>query len=684
MMKISRQNVGFYCFSQDKLGWIFCIGRAILVLILIGYAVQGQTGFAKVSDQLKSQVLQGLVGRNVTSEVNLGNRAYQPLKGTYQTSSPSNVLLPINTLVYPDGQLVYRIEFGFVRTDVTSVQEMFAPGTSFRIEAVDMREDRIDIHLKDERGTSAQLKVMLGKEWSGYEDAASVFSLINQYLKLPANIIAKANTGSSLDSLNRPPMLNTSAASQAIVANVHYTYVHSPLVAMFPERISQANMDRVLSDFEAMDGQAITALIQKASILQSGLLGLQRNAMRYQNPTVNDRIQAIANLQRSIGPALQPKSREDVVALLTVWRGSVRGFSSMCPIPYEPTESNVKEALAAQTLQHDLIAQAANQVIKVERDLDNGEIGAAIVDYTLLSGEASLSPVNSYLRQTAALNRDLDDYAKIKSGPQVKSLKVDAELILALKDLQQSEDSSLGTLAQALLIQRLTIVKEDLKMRLGNVPILSFSKIDFSSHGSQKLDLSGDFASTKSLLERLDKILEPMSDLILIKDQIASAGPFLGDKLTSRLAVQIPTLEAALSQRDALQKRLSTDRAEIAVKEERVKSEIAAKEERVKSEEEYRNRELERQQEITNKCVSLAVQTVLLEQKFEETTIMGYQMDADKDHEELKTLSVQLANGNANQALRNTKQMFKAGYMAGMTVYQSIAVEELLNSVYAR
>jgi hypothetical protein len=69
---------------------------------------------------------------------------------------------PVNTLVYPDGKISYRVEWAMMRGDVGQMQKSFGSGTTFQISGVDFKDDRLELKLTSRDRDEGRLKVMLG------------------------------------------------------------------------------------------------------------------------------------------------------------------------------------------------------------------------------------------------------------------------------------------------------------------------------------------------------------------------------------------------------------------------------------------------------------------------------------------------------------------------------------------
>jgi hypothetical protein len=117
---------------------------------------------------LKADLEPALVGKPVVSKIVLGCKA-KP-KGQWAT-------YPVNTLVYPDAtRVIFRVEQGAMRATVSDheIKQQFDQGTAFRITAVDLKDDRLELSLAGGVSDSAKLKLMLGSGWQSKFDVPSV------------------------------------------------------------------------------------------------------------------------------------------------------------------------------------------------------------------------------------------------------------------------------------------------------------------------------------------------------------------------------------------------------------------------------------------------------------------------------------------------------------------------------
>ncbi len=111
---------------------------------------------------------------------------------------------PVNTLVFPDGHVEYRVESGIFRGPVWAMEEM-PPGTALKIASVDIKDDRVELKvnctnncllkittagIKDDRTVNCtnhcagRLKFMFGPGWQVHWSNAGVLAEVQKCLTM--------------------------------------------------------------------------------------------------------------------------------------------------------------------------------------------------------------------------------------------------------------------------------------------------------------------------------------------------------------------------------------------------------------------------------------------------------------------------------------------------------------------
>lgn len=100
----------------------------VLLILCCCFQLSADTG------ALKSDIEKELLGREFVSKIVFGDKGSPP---------GYSAAYPVNTLFYPDsGRVVYRVEWGLIRGEVGSMGR-FNQDASFRVTAVDLKEDRL-------------------------------------------------------------------------------------------------------------------------------------------------------------------------------------------------------------------------------------------------------------------------------------------------------------------------------------------------------------------------------------------------------------------------------------------------------------------------------------------------------------------------------------------------------------
>jgi len=131
-------------------------------------------------------------------------------------------LLPVNTLAYPDGHLIYRVEYGFNRREVTQMETSFGIGTRFHIGSVDLKDDRLELKLNGPSYSgSGRLKLMLGPDWQTRMSNEGVISAISKFLTLPS----AATSGGTANSPSSSAVVVPAPARVVAALRLPSTYV---------------------------------------------------------------------------------------------------------------------------------------------------------------------------------------------------------------------------------------------------------------------------------------------------------------------------------------------------------------------------------------------------------------------------------------------------------------------------
>jgi TPR repeat protein len=174
----------------------------------------------------KSALIDSLKGLETMSIVTIG----------YTGSASNRESYPVNTLVYPDGKIIYRVESGMVRVEVKQMQS-FLIGTKFQISGIDFKEDRLELKLTIPNRDEGRLKMMLGAGWQNQMTNDVVIALISKFLTLPPAPIVHSAAGTA-------PASSVPSASQVLDKSLPLTAPDSAQRVGVPSNEDGRNRER--------------------------------------------------------------------------------------------------------------------------------------------------------------------------------------------------------------------------------------------------------------------------------------------------------------------------------------------------------------------------------------------------------------------------------------------------------
>jgi hypothetical protein len=221
----------------------------------------------------------------------------------------ANNALPVNTLVYPDGQIIYRVEFGLVRGEVVQMQKSFGNGTVFQVNSVDFKDDRLELKLVARNRDSGRLKLMLGPGWQARMSNQDVISVIMKFLSLPV----------APPSSNSPNVAIASSAPNSVPPLVSKVPAPSPYqrpatAAVIMGRPSDADTHATFTEFQREKGVAEDNVVRTSQPLSQALRAF-KSVFSDPRQRAQGMIQPIIDLQARIGPELIPRTPDDVDAM---------------------------------------------------------------------------------------------------------------------------------------------------------------------------------------------------------------------------------------------------------------------------------------------------------------------------------------------------------------------------------
>jgi hypothetical protein len=147
------------------------VGRCLAIAAILFVCAMSAPGQV----QKQSLIAAIMTGDEVAATIDLGGTSFPPTD-----SNPYPY--PVNTLVYPDGQVIFRIESWILRQEVTQMQTGFSSGTKFRIATVALKSDLLELKLIARNKETARLKLVLGPAWQTRMSNQAVLAVLHKFL----------------------------------------------------------------------------------------------------------------------------------------------------------------------------------------------------------------------------------------------------------------------------------------------------------------------------------------------------------------------------------------------------------------------------------------------------------------------------------------------------------------------
>lgn len=615
-------------------------------------------GFAQVQPSALSTSLKG---KDIVSKVAFGQSGW-PSGGTQS--------LPVNTFIHPDGTMDYRAELAILSFSVTRLERSFGSGTRFKVDAVDIKSDRLELKLAADN-TSTRVKFLFGTGWLTRTTNDEIRAMLGGYFALPDEITTQIPGASSLGQLKE-------AANTPLPA----TEYHRPTnVTSIPNRISEVDVQRTLAQL-AQDKKASEVSINRDSDeLATALKTFKSVYGSGRDRGANLAVQAILVLQDRLGPDLKPKSLADLEEMnhlyarcmnIAAMRQSSDNGREYGPgansAPYQRAflsregrelNSRTSDDLRTAAPKIERIDNLKRKVLQIEDALDKGDLLGADRGFQALKSAPAdgLPEVAEYLRLSSRLSTDLEAYARVST----ESENASATLIQRLHILIQREEllalSTERPLTSDYMQHRLTTGKSILKSQLEALPSFQLDQ-----------KLMGSSLPPSERLGGLQKALSASSDLVSVLDDkpgLEKLRGWYGDDFVAKLLARGKGVDAAQS----LATSLATKQA---------------------AEERRQQQERAQQQELANTKANLArniVNSTLfitkLDEQFRTTEIMGYSIEAQKQRQKLNDL----VTSNRTLLTQDVWQRVREFYvqaLPNLTVRQATHAQEILAGLRQR
>jgi hypothetical protein len=633
-----------------------CFCFSISIALLSATAASSQVQQPALAAALK--------GDDVVSTITIGD-----------TGAPVgyNAPYPVNTLVYPDGQVAYRVEWAMMRGEVGRMQKSFGSGTTFQVTSVDFKDDRLELKLLGRNRDSGRLKVMLGSGWQTRMTNATVIETLGKFFSLPvAQSEVPPVNGAALPtpsaSVQNPP----SSAAVAGVTSKSATALYSrhASATTMPGRVSENDVQNILVGLEQQKQSAQDGLRRSASRLSVSFRAFQS---AYSRERGNQPAKEIVRLQSELGSDLIPRRTEDIDDIDNVFRkcwyvAQVRqagGYNGRGQLEeYGPGSDSpaYKEAFLSGQAARDRATQdlrsafarkesavnAETTIILVEQALDKGDLLDANHGFGTLSGGTTptIPEVAQYLGQSANLRSDLAAYSQASATPVLTATSL-VTTIHAVANEQAQLAASFGKpLTSSYLQHRLDADKGVLRGRLDALPAFHFDPKLY----------------TTSTVTQLRGVLLSAVDLAaLMGDQAAMdlVHSWYGDAMYTGLNAKGQGI------------------TEAQLLETKLENQIAA-EQRLRDQEQARREALiERRNSLASEIVNTALMITMLEEKFQLTQVIGYRMEANKQRASLSNL-VRTNRTLLDSAVWNEVNQRFQQILPGLTLWQADRAQSIL------
>ena len=553
---------------------------AICTILMLGFC---NLQLRADNSALKSDLEHSLVGQSVVSKIMFGGTAIPPRTSTYY---------PVNTLVFPDSsQVSYRVEWGLIREEVSprGMQRRFDPGTSFRVAAVEIKDDRLELKLQSGSGDSARLKLMLGAGWQSKFDLQSIKSQLSQIFVLDEPLPPKQQVaGATAASTATPPAFAGTASDTQ--------YRRDPNAPKIEGRISDDDLRTVMAEFDQDTQRAFLTLSQDAKALSQSLLAFQKAYSGRADYAARSPLQQILQLQDRLGKSMQPSSDDDVIAMSEVFKRCLRisqlgqardeygrpysgSFDPALLSNSTEVSGNVQRDVAVEREQRQPIDRARTVLISVEQTLDRGDLISAGQRYQQIASDNRMTQVSAfahYLQLTVAFRQDLASYAQVSQLSHHRDLSASEEIQLLAQELNALNASQIRPLTRGLLQSTVRTETGVAKQKLDSVPLLQIdeaaSRLPQAAGDEGLSSLSEKLSLVKNRISDIDGKLQSASELRQVEahiDAVNAVASVLGQSETDSLKQKIDQIAIAERTRaslvhteEALESRMAEARAE--------------------------------------------------------------------------------------------------------------------------
>lgn len=616
-------------------------------------------GIPAESQVQQSDLVNFLRGKTVSSLIVVGGSgAPAGYSGNY----------PVNTLAYPDGQLVYRVEFGIMRGAVGFMTRRYPPGTLFEISSVEVKDNRLELRLTSRDRSSGRLKLMLGAKWQKTMTNAAVLQVVSQFLTLP--------------SLPPPPRDQASQLPSSAVAvdrQPQFSYQRPAAAKEIPGRPTASIVSGILQHLQHEINQARQQLVQSSLSTATGLHAFQATFSGVRDFGAQREVAEIVILENRMGPQLVPATQSDIEALnatflrcrrLAELRQTEDGTGrEVGPGGNDPQyvdsflrnnglrgqDTHAQDISELQTAiqRIEQIRRIGESILGVERTLDEGDFASALEGYRDIEKSSSSSTAaEEYLTASATVEADLASYANARAlAANPADLSAIGLILLIRKEESLLKGSPSPSLTSVYLTSQISARKDSLKAALQGAPQFSLTVAD--STGPRTIDKQESrLAAIRTSLSN-----SPLTPVFADAQALPDIQRWFGNEVYEGV----------------VQKGSGIGKAEhdAALLEAQIQAQQAAERE----EAEQRERAAEERANAASDIVNTALLITKLDEQFQQTQIMGYSIEAEKQRQKFASL----VRTYRSTAVWTEVQARFQQILPGLTVWEAGQMERLIS-----
>ena len=606
---------------------VVCHSSFVLIAVLC--ILSSSPGFSQIQ---QASLAASLKGTEAVSKITIGD------KGVPSSIPGQYAVLPVDTLVYPEGQIVYQLEGGFIPVVVEYLQTSFATGTTFQISGVGFKDDRLELKLTSRDSGSRHLKIMLGAGWQKRMTDQDVILAVSKFLSVPSaqpNTMEADNMAAAARSQSTPvtPGISTAASS--------YPYTRSPQLTILPGRIAESELRIIFDIFDSEKRSARQELFAKARPLANTLSTIWYNEHKGANIPDHPRMADIDAMERRLGKTFLPGTPDDLLQMIEIIRHGAGLFWMFSPPDWSNLDDSIREAIKEEVALQSALDDSRACVVSIEEDLDRGDYGKAENDFDSLSPAPLLShsaPVDKYLAITQDLRADL--VLRSRLGKSRNESKPD--LLTRIRSLEEEEvafkNSVKVPITASFARGWITEDKESLRADLISLPAFQTEvkpfvlKHDHASSTFKQFTEQLDSASKD--WEQLKRDLESAHDLVEItSDQVAmqSIRSWYGSESAESLMTKATGVASAKENEVMLMVYVGLATGDR-------NREQAAIQLHHQQEEARKQALIDERNNLAGAIWNKVIMITMLDEKFRLTEVMGYTIEADKQRAQLNNL----------------------------------------------